>query len=219
MNPSPVVVTPEWPTAGFANRVAEAPEPNGDTADLTLMAMLMLARRGAGGTGARSGLSLLHDPVRTGALLSGRTLGLVGFDEVAREVARRAHHGFGMDVLVHEPSPIEAEAAITPGATWRASLREVLAEADFVAIRSPGERPTAPTIDARCLDQMKPSAFLIDTSGGRAIDHQALVHALWFETIAGVALRVDPGQSRVVADLTACPNALLLMHQNERFPG
>lgn len=156
---------------------------------------------------------MLYGSVRTGAQLCGRTLGLIGFDAVAREVARRAHHGFGMRVLVHDSAPVDADAASMPEVTWCASLEELLAEADFVALRSTDD-PGGHTIDARRLDQMKASAFLIDTSGGHAIDHQALVHALWFETIAGVALRVDPDRPRAVADLAACPNALLLLHRH-----
>lgn len=215
MNTPSVVVAPRWPAAVEASHaLADPAEATDDAANLTLMAMLMLARRASDGEQpVRNGSPVLYGSVRTGAYLAGQTIGLIGFDAVAREVARRAHHGFGMRVLVHEPAPLDAEDASTSDITWCTDLDELLAEADYVALRSSGEG-LGSTIDARRLDQMKPSAFLIGTLNGRAIDHQALVHALWFETIAGVALRVDPNQPKMVADLAACPNALMLVHRH-----
>ena len=138
------------------------------------------------------------------ALLSGKTLGIVGFGAVGQAVARRARWGFGMDVVVHDPSPIDPETLIATGARTAESLDELLPQSDIVSLHC---LETRHAIDARRLDQMKPEALLIDTAGGNAIDQQALVHALWFETIGGAGL---DGEAGLLAELHACTNAVVL---------
>ena len=46
-----------------------------------------------------------------GTHVTGKTLGLVGMGRIARAVAQRAHHGFGMKVIYHDPFPPPAEVA------------------------------------------------------------------------------------------------------------
>jgi glyoxylate reductase len=199
MNNDTVIVAPRpWPTRVALEAAAPAATGTGRTenaADLTLMLMLMIARRitSAGP-----------------AALPGKTLGLIGLGQVGREVARRAHHGFGMRVLAYDPAAVDADEARTLGVEVRTTMEEVLAEADFVSLHCPSEPANVHLIDARRLGQMKPDAFLISTARGPLIDQQALVHALWFETIAGVALDVDPSEGQVARELLACPNAILL---------
>ena len=78
-----------------------------DTADDAIMLMLMVARRGGEGdrhvrAGAWTGWRPTH---MLGTRVSGKTLGLVGLGRIGRAVAHRAHHGFGMRVLFHDPYP------------------------------------------------------------------------------------------------------------------
>lgn len=197
MSDSVVVAPPHWAARPHVEAVARAGL-GGDraesAADLTLMLMLMAARRTAAGP----------------AQLPGKTLGLIGLGQVGREVARRAHHGFGMRVLVYDRAPVDAEQARALGVEVCATMEEVLAEADFVSLHCPSEPANVHLIDARRLGQMKASAVLISTARGPLIDQQALVHALWFETIAGVALDADPGEGQLARELLACPNAILL---------
>lgn len=225
-----VVATRRWPVAvEFAGRSgpgfdpADRPVPANDSraangaADLIMMSILMLARGAAAGSeNVRQGTSALSGPAPiVDAQLTGRTLGLVGFGSVGREIARRAQTAFGMRVLVYDRLPLEQRRARASGLMCCATLEELLAEADFVALHGGGG---GALIDAPTLDQMKASAFLIDTTGGQLVERQALVHALWFETIAGVALVIDPSRPQVVSDLLACPNALLLSHQTPAAP-
>ena len=59
---------------------------------------------------------------------------------------------------------------------------------------------------------MKPSAYLINTARGEVIDENALVNALWFETIAGAGLDVYETEPQVSDRLRSCDNVILLPH-------
>jgi glyoxylate reductase len=184
------------------------------TADLTLTLMLMAARRASEGerevrTGAWEGWRPTH---LLGAKVSGKTLGIIGFGRIGQEVAKRAHHGFGMRVLVFNRSPLAADVLAETGAEPVASIDELLPQADFVSLHCPGGAANKHLIDARRLDLMKSSAFLINTARGEVVDERALVHALSFETIGGAGLDVFNGEPNVLPELRACENAVLLPH-------
>ena len=120
--------------------------------------------------------------------LHGRTLGLVGFGEIATEVARRART-FGMEVRYFSrrrlPAAIEAEE----DAAYR-ELPDLLAESDFVSLHVPLTPDTERLIDADALARMKPEGFLVNTCRGGVIDEDALVEALSSGRIAGAGLDV-----------------------------
>ena len=120
--------------------------------------------------------------------LHGRTLGLVGFGEIATEVARRAR-AFGMDVIYWSrrrlPAGIEAEE----GAGYR-DLPALLAESDFVSLHVPLSKETEGLIDAGALARMKPGAYLVNTCRGGVVDEDALIEALARGRIAGAGLDV-----------------------------
>lgn len=119
--------------------------------------------------------------------LSALTLGLVGFGHVAREVAARAR-AFGMQVIATAPHT-GAETMALHGVT-KVSLDDLLAESDFVSLHLPVTAETRHLIDARRLGQMKPSAFLLNTSRGALVDEKALIEALQTGGIAGAGLDV-----------------------------
>jgi len=185
------------------------------TADLTLMLMLMIARRAGEGESELKSAQWQgwHPTHLLGTKVSGKTLGLIGFGRVGQAVAKRAHWGFGMDVVAYDPEPVSTQAYGTTGARSAASVDEVLPQADFVSLHCPANTGTRHLIDARRLDLMKPDAFLINTAGGGLVDERALVHALWFETIAGVGLDVFAGEPDILPELRTCNNAVLLPHQ------
>ncbi|MGR8921549.1 MAG: NAD(P)-dependent oxidoreductase, partial [Gammaproteobacteria bacterium] len=120
------------------------------TADLTLTLMLMVARRaGEGERMLRAGGWDGWRPTQLlGARVSGKTLGLVGFGRIARAVAARAHHGFGMRVICHAPRPPAAAELAAAGASLAGSLEELLAAADFVSLHCPATPDTHHLLDA-----------------------------------------------------------------------
>lgn len=120
--------------------------------------------------------------------LHGLTLGLVGFGEIATEVARRAR-AFGMDVVYWTrrrlPAGIEAEE----GVRFR-DFPELLGESDFVSLHVPLTAQTERLIDAGALARVKPGAYLVNTCRGGVVDEDALVEALGSGRIAGAGLDV-----------------------------
>lgn len=167
-------------------------------ADHTLTLMLAIARRAAASDRRQA-----WQP----ASLAGKTLALVGFGRVGQAVAKRASWGFGMDVVVYDRAPIAPEVLTATGARAVSSLDDLLPQADFVSLHCLCGAESRHVIDARRLDQMKPGAFLIDTARGDVVEQRALVHALWFETIAGAAI---DGETDMLPELRACPNAVVL---------
>ncbi len=116
--------------------------------------------------------------------LEGKTLGIVGYGELGRGVARLAE-ALGMRVLV----------AARPGKAvderdWRVPLDELLPQVDALSLHCPLTSQTQGLIGERELGLMRDSAFLINTARGGIVDEQALAHALRHEIIAGAAFDV-----------------------------
>ncbi|MGI8757939.1 MAG: NAD(P)-dependent oxidoreductase, partial [Acidimicrobiales bacterium] len=120
-----------------------------------------------------------------GPELAGRTLGLVGYGAVGREVARRAAGGFDMRVLVFDP--YVADPGPHAGA---ASLDRLLGESDIVSLHCPLTAETAGLIGRAELDRMGRHAILVNTARAGVVDEAALVAALTDGRIAGAALDV-----------------------------
>src|SRR6184192_1729450 len=121
--------------------------------------------------------------------LSGRTLGLVGFGNIARQVAVRAA-AFGMRVVFADPF-VAAGQFKEPGT--KVELDALLAEADFVSVHPPLTGQTRKMIGDAALAKMKQTAFLINCARGPVVDTDALVRALDAGKIAGCALdTIDP---------------------------
>lgn len=185
-----------------------------DTADNAITLLLMVARRaGEGERHVRSGAWTGWRPTHMlGTRVSGKTLGLIGLGRIGRAVAHRAHHGFGMRVIFHDPSPPPAAVVAELGAEPRASPDDVLREADFVSLHSPATPETRHLIDARRLGLMKRGAFLINNARGDIVDEAALVTGLKQGTIAGAGLDVYEREPAVTPDLLGMENVVLLPH-------
>jgi len=110
--------------------------------------------------------------------ISHRTLGLVGYGNIARRVEKMMG-GFDMKTLHYDP--------FAPDST---DLDELLAKSDYVSIHCPLTPETKGLIDARRLKLMKKNALLINTSRGPVVDEEALADALDAGTIGGAAIDV-----------------------------
>lgn len=171
--------------------VANCPGPFSAVAlgECAMMFILMLARQYPV-TQANLQTGVLYAPI--GMELEGRTLCVVGFGASGRELARRARP-FGMriaaidirDVGEDEVREFGLEFVGTP-----ADLDRVLAEADVVSLHLHLTEETHHVIDARRLDLMKPSAFLINVARGALVDEAALEVALVEGRIGGAGLDV-----------------------------
>lgn len=136
--------------------------------------------------------------------LVGRTLGLVGFGNIARQVAARAA-AFGMRVLFFDPFVKEGSG--------KTDLEKLLAESDFLSLHPPLTPQTRKMINEEALAKMKPTAFLINCARGPVVDTDALVRALDAKRIAGCALdTVDPEPLPNPHPLRGRENVILLPH-------
>ncbi len=184
------------------------------TADLAITLLLMVARRaGEGERHVRGNHWTGWRPTHMmGTQVTGKTLGLIGMGRIARAVAKRAHHGFDMKVIFHDPYPPKPEEAQALGAESRDSVEYVLKEADFVSIHTPGGAATHHLINAERLALMQPHAFLINDARGDVVDEHALVEALKSGKIAGAALDVYEDEPEVTAELLTLENVVTLPH-------
>ena len=157
--------------------------PYGNTnavAELTLALMLNLSRN----------IPQAHQSLKNGTWkketlkgteLSLKTLGILGCGKIGQRVGDLARRGFDMEVIGYDIRPC-------PESSIRfVSKEEVLAEADFVSIHTGGKEVI---VGEEELSQMKPTAFLINTSRGSNVDEKALLEALKSKRIAGAALDV-----------------------------
>ncbi|WP_170507896.1 2-hydroxyacid dehydrogenase [Ruegeria arenilitoris] len=184
------------------------------TADLAMTLLLMVARRaGEGERELRSGKWTGWRPTHlVGTKVSGKTLGIIGYGRIGQEMARRAHHGFGMNVLVYNRSEVAADVLGQCDATQVDTIDDLLPQCDFVSLHCPGGSANRHLINSRRLSLMKPDAFLINTARGEVIDEWALIQALMFEMIGGAALDVFDGEPRISPDLLQCDNLVMLPH-------
>ena len=137
-----------------------------------------------------SNFCMLTRPIRE---LSSMTLGIVGFGELGRGVARMGE-AFGMDVLV------AARPGSSSGPEGRVSLDELLARADVVSLHCPLTDATRGLFDRDRFRAMRSTAYLINTARGALVDSQALVEALASGVIAGAAIDVLPVEPPVDGD-------------------
>ncbi|HKJ26792.1 MAG TPA: D-glycerate dehydrogenase [Anaerolineales bacterium] len=175
------------------------------TADFTFALLMAAARRVVegdrfvrDGNWQTWGLTLLM-----GQDIHSATLGIIGFGRIGQAVARRAA-GFDMRVLYynpgHKPSPE------TPFAE-KVDLPTLLGESDFVSLHTPLTADTHHLIGTAELQQMKPTAILINTARGPIVDPKALYHALSGGEIAAAALDVTEPEP-------ICPDDPLLTLDN-----
>jgi D-3-phosphoglycerate dehydrogenase len=118
--------------------------------------------------------------------IEGKTLGIIGLGQIGSLLAAKAA-ALGLRVIGANRS------RQTPaGVAWR-PLDQLLAESDFVSLQLPLNADTRQIINRGTLALMKPTAYLINTSRGGLVDHEALAHALAANRLAGAALDVqDP---------------------------
>lgn len=121
--------------------------------------------------------------------LAGKTLGIIGFGHIGRQVARRAL-AFDMNVIANQPR-LTPELALDQGVE-ATDLVELLQAADFVTLHVSFTRETEALIGKEELETMKPGAYLINTGHTGLVDDAALLDALEADQIAGAVLPEFP---------------------------
>ncbi len=172
------------------------------TADLAFGLLLALTRRlGEGERLLRSRTPWsFHLGFLLGSGLQGKTLGIVGFGQIGRAMAKRAE-AFGM-TIVHTGRSNQGSV----------SFEELLERSDVVSLHCPLTPETRHLIDAAALRTMKPGAYLVNTTRGPVVDEAALADALEAGEIAGAALDVFEHEPDVEPRLLGRDDVVLSPH-------
>jgi D-3-phosphoglycerate dehydrogenase len=181
-----------------------------EVADHAVALMLALTRKVfQGSSDVRNGL---WDWARLRPInaLRGEVLGIVGFGRIGSAVAVRAK-AFGMKVIENDPYiPPGREKAFDVESV---NFRTLLMESDIVTLHVPLTRETLSMISEGELRAMKRTAYLINTSRGKVVEHEALRRALAEGWIAGAGLDVldeePPGHSYALFN---APNLIITPH-------
>ena len=146
-----------------------------------------------------------------GTDMKGKTLGLLGAGRIGQRVAAIAHHGLGMQVIYYDIKQ-NPDIEKSCDASFRASVEEVLKEADVVTVHVPLLDSTRHLINAERLALMKKSAYLVNTARGPIVDENALVDALKNGVIKGAALDVFEEEPRLAPGLAELENVVITPH-------
>lgn len=146
-----------------------------------------------------------------GADVHGSTLGILGMGRIGQGIARRGALGFGMDVIYHNRSRLDAAIESELKASY-VSKEELLKRADHLVLVLPYSPASHHAIGAAELKQMKPTATLVNLARGGIVDDAALAEALRNRTIAAAGLDVFEGEPTVNPALLTVPNVVLTPH-------
>lgn len=138
--------------------------------------------------------------------LRGKTLGVFGYGDIGREVARLGA-AFGMNVIVSTRTPSKCTEFPT------VSRDELFEKSDFLTLHAPLNDDTRLMVNERTLSLMKKTAYFVNTSRGGAVDEAALAKALNEERIAGAGidvLTVEP--MRADNPLRTAKNCIMTPH-------
>ncbi|QJC56088.1 Glyoxylate/hydroxypyruvate reductase B [Polaromonas vacuolata] len=146
-----------------------------------------------------------------GAEIHGSTLGILGMGRIGQGIAKRGALGFGMNVIYHNRSRLDAGLEAECKAKY-VSKEQLLASADHLVLVLPYSASSHHSIGAAELTQMKPTATLINIARGGIVDDAALAAALRDKCIAAAGLDVFEGEPAVHPDLLNLPNVVLTPH-------
>jgi gluconate 2-dehydrogenase len=146
-----------------------------------------------------------------GSDIHGSTLGIIGMGRIGQGIAKRGAHGFGMKVIYHNRSKLDAALEAECKATY-VGKDELLKTADHVMLVVPYSAASHHTIGAAEIALMKPTATLVNIARGGIVDDAALAAALREKRIAAAGLDVFEGEPKVHPDLLGVPNVVLTPH-------
>lgn len=146
-----------------------------------------------------------------GSDIHGATLGVLGMGRIGQGIAKRGALGFGMKVIYHNRSRLDAALEAECKACY-VGKEELLKTADHLMLVLPYSPASHHTIGAAELAMMKSTATLINIARGGIVDDVALAAALRDKRIAAAGLDVFEGEPKVHPDLLALTNVVLTPH-------
>jgi D-3-phosphoglycerate dehydrogenase len=120
--------------------------------------------------------------------LDGKTLGIIGYGRIGKQVAKKCMAAFNMKVIIYDP--YISDDVIAPGVIRYSNEEDVYKQADVLTIHVPLTDETKKHLGERLLSLMKPSAYLINTARGNIIDETYVIKMLNEERLKGAAFDV-----------------------------
>ncbi|HYH56802.1 MAG TPA: D-2-hydroxyacid dehydrogenase [Anseongella sp.] len=153
-----------------------------------------------------------------GSELHGKTLGILGFGRIGREVAKLAF-GAGMDVIAYDLYEFSPEVELHLANDTRVSMRvktaskeELLRNSDFVTVHVPAQSGGLPALGKAEFDMMKDGAALVNCARGGVLDEEALIAALDSGKLSFAGLDVFDGEPTPSQKILSHPKISLSPH-------
>lgn len=181
------------------------------TAEIAFTLLLMAARRaGEGERLVRADAWTGWAPTQLmGTTLEGKTLGILGFGRIGRELAQMAR---GMRMTIHYRNRSRVAPELEQGATYHDNDDSFLGAIDMLSMHIPGGAETRHWLNAARIATLKRGAIVVNTGRGTTIDDEALIAALSSGHLAAAGLDVYDGEPRVHPGYLGLENVALLPH-------
>jgi D-3-phosphoglycerate dehydrogenase len=179
------------------------------TAELTVALILACSRNIAAADATLKAGNWDRKAFASGAELSGKRIGVVGFGRIGREVAARCR-AFGMEVWAYDPfvAPQVAERA---GAK-PVSFEELLPACDYITLHTVMTKETKHLLGREAFSRMKTGVRIVNAARGELIDERALLEALESGRVAGCGLDVHAAEPPVDWSLAKHPRVVATPH-------
>lgn len=147
-----------------------------------------------------------------GTELTGKTLGIVGFGNIGREVAKRAL-GLDMKVVAFDPMMDKIkEAGLVDSRVKTGSFDEVISQADYLTLHIPFDKVKGATIGANEFAKMKDGVRLINCARGGVVDEVAMVEALKSKKLGGAGVDVFAKEPPEYREFIEFDNVIVTPH-------
>ncbi len=146
--------------------------------------------------------------------LAGKTLGLAGFGDIGRAVAKRAR-AFEMTVIAYDPYVAPDDPAWRGRHVEQVDFDTLVRESHAISLHLPLTEETRHLLDAAAIARMKPGALLINTTRGGTVDEAAMIAALHSGQLGGAVIDVferEPLDAETGAAFAGVPNLILTPH-------
>jgi phosphoglycerate dehydrogenase-like enzyme len=142
--------------------------------------------------------------------LNGKTIGIVGFGAIGRQLARLLS-GFGVEIVYYDPMQAKPEDEAALNARFL-ELDDLLAQADVVSLHLPLMPQTQGLLSAERIARMKPGALLVNCARGGLVDEAALLEALRSGHLFAAALDAFSQEPPIGNPLLEAPNTIVTPH-------
>ena len=165
------------------------------TAEIAILCMLGAARRATEGVALvrEAGWKDWSPAFMVGTQTTGKRFGVIGMGRVGQVAAKRAR-GFDMAVHYTKRSRLDAETEAALGATYHATIEELLPQCDVLSLHCPATPETTGLLNAERIALLPKGAIVVNTARGAVIDDAALIAALKSGHVAAAGLDVFNGE-------------------------